>query len=101
MSQEMREKISKPVIQIDPTTLNAIARFSSMSEASNETGIDFSTISSVCRRKSSTAGGFFWCFEDEYDDSMPTRLNRIDTMCQSFFLFNNFGNVFIFVYGYN
>ena len=73
ISQEMREKISKPVIQIDPDTLNAIARYTSMSEASNETGIDFSTISSVCRRKSSTAGGFFWCFEDEYDDSYVPR----------------------------
>lgn len=73
MSQEMREKVSKPVIQIDPDTLNAIARFSSMSKASIETGIDFSTISSVCRRKSSTAGGFFWCFEDEYDDSYVPR----------------------------
>ena len=73
ISQETIDKLSKPVIQIDPESLNAINRFASIKEASEQLGIDFSTISSVCRRKSSTAGGFYWCFEDEYDDTYVPR----------------------------
>ena len=73
ISKETIEKLSKAVVQIDSETLNALNRYSSISEASQITGIDFSTISSVCRRKSSTAGGFYWCFEDEYDDSYVPR----------------------------
>lgn len=73
MSKEMIEKISKAVIQIDSKTLDALNRYSSISEAARITGIDFSTISSVCRRESSTAGGFYWCFEDEYDDNYVPR----------------------------
>lgn len=73
ISLETREKISKPVIQIDPETLDVINRFYSMSEAAEVTGIDFTTISSVCRRKSSTAGGFYWCFEEDYDNNYVPR----------------------------
>ena len=73
LSPEVIEKMSKAVIQIDSESLNAINRFSSMSEASLQTGIDFSTISSVCRRKSSTAGGYYWCFEEDYDDDYVPR----------------------------
>lgn len=73
LSKETIEKISKPVIQINPKTLDVINRFSSMQEASQKLNIDFSTISSVCRRKSSTAGGFYWCFEDDYDDTYVPR----------------------------
>jgi len=75
-TQEDIEKISKPVIQIEPDTLNVIQRYYSMSDASNKTGIDFSTISSVCRRKSSTAGGYYWCFEDDYDDNFIPRESK-------------------------
>lgn len=73
VSFETKEKLSKAVIQIDPNTLDSIKRYYSILEASLETGIDYSTISSVCNRKSSTAGGYYWCFEDEYDDSYLPR----------------------------
>ena len=73
MAQDVKERISKPVIQIEPSTLNAINRFYSIMDAASNTGVDYSTISSVCNRKSSTAGGFFWCFEEDYDDSYVPR----------------------------
>ena len=73
MPLEVKEKISKAVVQINPNTLDAINRFYSLSEAARETGIDFTTISSVCRRESSTAGGYYWCFEDEFDDDYVPR----------------------------
>ena len=73
MPPEIREKISKAVIQIDPKTLNAIERFPSIMEAARATGADYSTISSVCCRKSSTAKGYYWCFEDDYDDDYIPR----------------------------
>lgn len=73
LSKEAIEKLSKAVIQIDQKTLDVINRFASVQEASRELGIDMSTISSVCRRKSSTAGGYYWCFEDDYDDSYVPR----------------------------
>ena len=52
-------KISKPVSQYDLND-NFIASFSSITEASNQTGINGSHISGVCLGKRKTAGGYKW-----------------------------------------
>lgn len=77
LSKEAVEKISIPVIQIDPKTLNAIKRYTSSAEASRETGIDYSSIQGVCHRDSTSAGGYYWCYEKDYDsDWIPRQKKR-------------------------
>lgn len=49
----------KPVKQFDKLG-NFIKEFSSRTEASNQTGVDFRLISNVCSGKRKSAGGFVW-----------------------------------------
>jgi hypothetical protein len=69
-----REKIDynsmkKSVIQIEPMTGDIILKYSSIKEASQQTGINYSTIHAVINKKDhhKTAGGFNWIYESEYD----------------------------------
>lgn len=70
-SEEHKKKISegrkgsanpyaKPIYQKDANTYEIINYFGSMSEASKETGVRQDTISSTCRGKQKTGGGFIW-----------------------------------------
>ena len=52
-------KHSKAVIQMDEN-MNEIASYHSTIEAERQTGIPNTNISSVCRGKRSTAGGYYW-----------------------------------------
>lgn len=47
-----------------PKFYNAIQ----ITEAANSTGISASHIWSCCKNERKTAGGFFWCFELDYND---------------------------------
>lgn len=51
---------SKQVQQIDPSTNQVISVFGSILEAQRETGILGQNISSTCKGKQKTAGGFGW-----------------------------------------
>lgn len=39
--------------------------FTSLAEAEEETGVDSSSISKVCKGKQKTAGGYHWCYDGE------------------------------------
>ncbi len=54
-----------------------IATFDSMVEAQNQTGIRRGTISGVCvgKQKRKTAGGFMWCFEENFQPGVKVRQN--------------------------
>jgi group I intron endonuclease len=54
-------KIKKPVNQYD-LNYNFIQNFSSITEASNQTGVNGSHISGVCKNSRKTAGGFIWSY---------------------------------------
>ncbi len=58
----------KPVQQLDINNI-LLAEFSSTRHAENETGVDRSQISKVCRKmkKYTTAGGYKWTYKIDYD----------------------------------
>jgi group I intron endonuclease len=58
---------SKAVYQIDKDTNQIIARFESLHEASRETGVYCSSISSCCTGTYETAGGFRWVHVDKFN----------------------------------
>ena len=55
----------KPVVMIDPYTMEALKFFDSVIDASNKTGINNRSISSVCRGKLQKAGGYIWSFMED------------------------------------
>ena len=69
-------KSKKAVYQIDTQTLKIINKYESATEAANKPGQE-SQISKVCRKKVSTAFGYYWCYVDDYNDQWkPKKDNR-------------------------
>lgn len=54
------------VVQVDKEDLSVVATYSSLHEASRETGIGLSAISGACNRIGIQASGFYWAFEEDY-----------------------------------
>jgi len=57
------------VVQIDKETLKIIKRFDSISEASRFLKTNTKSISDVCKRKFTSAAGFYWSFEKDYNEN--------------------------------
>lgn len=55
---------AKAVYQIDKYTDNIIARFGTILEASEKTGVGYTHISSCCRGRRKTTGGFKWAYAE-------------------------------------
>ena len=53
-----------PVLQLDPSTGNVVARYSSITEASSKTGIDRAYLSGALNGRYSTCHGFAWKFAE-------------------------------------
>lgn len=64
MSDEQRDKISKarkiPVVCINVNTMEILKIYDSIKDASEELGIDSSSIAKCCKGKVKTAGKFLW-----------------------------------------
>lgn len=65
----------KKVVQIDRYTLNPIGEFSSISEASEYTGINKNSIALCCKKELKTAGNYIWRY---VDDDLKIDLNYIN-----------------------
>ena len=61
------QKNSKIIYQLDKQTFEIIAVFDSISIASDKTGIRSALISRVCNHGCNTAGGYCWCYKEEFD----------------------------------
>lgn len=55
----------KPVVMLDPETLNEIKRYGSTTQASKDLGITSSNILAVCKGQRNLAGGYRWKFVEE------------------------------------
>lgn len=55
-----QNSVKKPVAQIDPTTKEIVAVYESIADAKKAVPNTYSHISSVCRGKRKTAGGYEW-----------------------------------------
>ncbi len=63
--QIRKKKIYKrKVIQIDIFSRTVIAKYSSLKEAYDATGVSSGQISDCCKRKQKTAGGFAWAYDN-------------------------------------
>lgn len=60
-----RPDLSKSVMQFK-TDGTFVKEYPSTKQAERETGISNVNIGSVCRKKFKTAGGFVWCYAEEY-----------------------------------
>lgn len=54
---------SKPIIQYDKS-MNILAEYASLSEASRQTSINAQNISAVCLGKNKSAGGYKWAYKE-------------------------------------
>ena len=55
----------KPVVMLDPETLNEIKRYGSTTQASKDLGITSSNILAVCKGQRNLAGGYKWKFAED------------------------------------
>jgi len=67
-------KSIKKVVQLNLKDSTFIKEYESIAEASRQTGISTSNISTCCRRKTKYSGGFKWMFKDDYDNN----INNLD-----------------------
>lgn len=81
VKQHMREaharnihKWERPVVQLDKEG-NEVARFRSLKVAQEMTGIFASNIGDCCRKKSRTAHGYYWRYQDEHDQQLKSAGN--------------------------
>lgn len=71
-AQKMRSvqgQPSRPIHQINAATGDIVATFTSARAATRATGISNCTIGQVCIGAAQTAGGYFWCYVDTWDES--------------------------------
>ena len=69
--------VEKPVIQLDFDG-NFIKRWDSAKKAETELNIAFGNISTSCRNKTKTCGGYKWMFETDYNTNGPIIISAID-----------------------
>ncbi|WP_428909429.1 HNH endonuclease [Niallia sp. Krafla_26] len=68
----------KPVLMLDKKTLKPIKKFNSASEAGRAINIDIAAIYKVCVFDRNFAGGYSWCFADEYtSETIQKKRNRL------------------------
>lgn len=63
----------RPVLQIEPVTLNIVRRFWTAKEAASAVGASKNYIAMVCRKsgnETKASHGYFWCYEDEYSPEL-------------------------------
>lgn len=63
-SNNAKQKMSIPVIQIDIITQEIICEYWGIRNASETTGIDNSAIAKACKGKLKTAGGYIWKYKE-------------------------------------
>ena len=68
-SEECIKKRSKPVYSINKVS-GLITYWNSAKEASRALGINYGNISTCCKGKRNSAGGFYWMFANVNDDDM-------------------------------
>lgn len=66
LSEEHKRKISKTVVQIDPTTNKIVKVWESSIEAERQGGFNHRAISQCCNGKRKTHKGYKWVFLSDY-----------------------------------
>jgi len=82
-------KINVPVIQMD-LEYNYLNKFNSLTEASNITNIDRTSIALVCNGKRNTAHNFKWISEIDYNEGI---LTKYKSGYKRLYQFDRYGNL--------
>ena len=61
--KRIAEKLSKPVLKIDPISNEIVAEFPSIKEVERQLGYNQGNISKCCKGKHKTCGGFKWRYK--------------------------------------
>ncbi len=69
----LKKPFMRPVVQLNKDS-SFVAEYQSSDEAYKSTGINASSISSVCRKIRKTAGGFIWVFKENYKSPKPKKI---------------------------
>lgn len=67
LSEETKQKMSIPIVQLSKDGCFFIAEYIGITEAHKQTNINLGHINSVCRGKRKTAGGFHWMYKTDYE----------------------------------
>ena len=67
---------NRMVVQIDRESLNAIDSYESINDASRQTGISGQQIGKCASGKYLSAGGFYWCYKENYDENWKPLLKE-------------------------
>lgn len=73
------QKNSKVVCQLSKQALEIINTFDSIALASDVTGVHATSIFGVCNHERNTAGGYCWCYKEEYDRQTLEELKQLYT----------------------
>lgn len=73
------QKNSRIVYQLNQKTFEIINTFESVILASDFTGIHDTSISRVCNHGCNTAGGYCWCYKEEYDEKTIEEIKMLYT----------------------
>lgn len=60
--------LRKKVYKIDMKTLEVVSSYEGVNVAAKETGLKRSGISNVLTGRAKSCGGYYWCFEDQYNN---------------------------------
>ena len=69
--------LGKNVYKIDIDTLKIIDKYDSVVKAGESVGSAQQQISLVCKRKTNTAKGYYWCFVKDYNKNWKPRKSKI------------------------
>lgn len=80
----INDKRSKKILQLDKTTLQIIDVFYGFRDIERKKGYKISPILCCCKKRSRTAYGYAWCYEDEYSkmslDDTIKKVKKIKVM---------------------
>lgn len=86
--RKMTTKQHKIVYQIDKSD-NIIYVYDGVHEAGRISGINSADISTCCHKRNNMAGGFLWCFKDDYNSSVKYKSKYNNSGVFQFDLSNN------------
>lgn len=79
---ENHEHLGVPVFQISCETLEIVNSFQTIRHAEVATNIDHTQIGRCCssNKKGIRAGGFYWCFQDEWSEDWTPKRRKVPNM---------------------
>lgn len=64
------------IYQIDPNTYQVISIFPSLREIERVLHLSHANVAKVCKREDISAGGYYWCYEQDWFDNWIPPLNK-------------------------